>query len=196
VQIQSITPEIAENLGLKDSRGALVAEPEPNGPASKAGIQAGDIVTAVNGRTIADSRELARTLSAMRPGTTARLTVLRKGQERTMSVTLAELPELREAALTLGARDGASGNLPQLGLTVAPKAEGLVVTDVDPDGTAADRGLKAGDVILDAGGKKVATAADLRGAVQTAEKGGKKTLLMRVRSGTTTKYVTLPVGRG
>ena len=196
VQIQSITPEIAENLGLKEKRGALVAEPEHNGPASKAGIEAGDIVTAVNGKTIADSRELARTLSAMPPGTAAKLTVLRKGQERTVSVTLAELPELHEAALTPGAGDRSSGNIPQLGLTVTPKAEGLVVTEVDPDGAAAERGLKTGDVILDAGGKKIASAADLRGAVQAAEKGGKRTLLVRVRSGTTTRYVTLPVGRG
>jgi len=194
VQIQSITPEIADNLGLKESRGALVAEPEPNGPAGKAGIEAGDIVTAVHGKTIGDSRELARTISTMPPGATVRLTVLRKGQERAVNVTLTELPEPREAALTPGARE--SGNLPQLGLTVTRKPEGLVVTDVDPDGAAAERGFKAGDVILDAGGKKVASAADLRGAVQTAEKGGKRTILMRVRSGTTTKYVTLPVGRG
>ena len=70
------------------------------------------------------------------------------------------------------------------------------MTDVDADGTAAEHGLKTGDVILDAGGKKLATAADLRNAVQAAEKSGKRTVLMRVKSGTSARYVTLPVGRG
>ncbi len=197
VQIQSITPEIAENLGLAGTRGALVAEPEANGPASKAGIDAGDIITAVNGKQVADSRELARTISAMPPGTSAKLTVARKGQERTVTVTLGELPDQREAAVTSD-KQSKNTNIPQLGLAVAPKAgsEGVVVTDVDDDGTAAEYGMKAGDVILEAGGKKVANAADLRNAVQAAEKSGKRTVLMRVKTGTTARYVTLPISRG
>jgi serine protease Do len=197
VQIQSITPEIAENLGLAEARGALVAEPETNGPASKAGIDAGDIITAVNGKQVADSRELARTISAMPPGTSAKLTVARKGQEKTVSVTLGELPEQREAAVNPD-NQPKSTNIPPLGLGVAPKAgsEGVVVTDVDDDGTAAEHGMKVGDVILEAGGKKVANAADLRNAVQAAEKSGKRTVLMRVKTGTTARYVTLPIGRG
>ena len=100
VQIQSITPEIAENLGLGDARGALVAEPDPSGPAKRAGIDAGDIITAVNGKHIADSRELARTISAMPPGSSVKLTVVRKGQEKIVTVTLGELPDQREAALS------------------------------------------------------------------------------------------------
>ena len=198
VQIQSITPEIAENLGLGDAHGALVAEPDANGPAKGAGIDAGDIITAVNGKRIVDSRELARTISAMPPGTSVKLTVARKGKEKILAVTLGELPDQREAALSSDSGDPKSGNIPQLGLTVAPKAgsEGVVVTDVDADGTAAEHGLKTGDVILDVGGKKLATAADLRTAIQAAEKSGKRTVLMRVRSGTSARYVTLPIGRG
>jgi S1-C subfamily serine protease len=73
---------------------------------------------------------------------------------------------------------------------------GVVITSVDDDGAAAEYGLKIGDVILEAGGRKAVGAADLRNAVQAAEKGGKRTVLMRVRSGTTARYVTLPVGRG
>jgi serine protease Do len=196
VQIQSITPELAENLALAETRGALVSEPEANGPASKAGIEAGDIVTAVNGKPISDSRELARTISALPPGTQVKLSVARKGQDRAISVTLGELPDQRQTASSPG-REPTGANFPQLGFTVAPKAgQGLVVTDVDADGTAAERGMKTGDVILEAGGKKVANAAELRNAVQAAEKGGKRTVLMRVRSGSSTRYVTLPVGRG
>jgi serine protease Do len=198
VQIQSITPEIAENLGLAEARGALVAEPEANGPASKSGIEPGDIIVAVNGKEVADSRELARTISSMPPGTSARLTVVRKGQAKTVNITLGELPEQRDAAATADDREPKGTKFPQLGFTVAPKpgSEGVVVTAVDDDGAAAEYGLKTGDVILEAGGKKVASAADLRNAVQAAEKSGKKTVLMRVKSGTSARYVTLPVGRG
>ena len=86
----------------------------------------------------------------------------------------------------------------QLGLAVAPKAgaEALVVTSIDDEGVAAEYGLKIGDVILEAGGRNAGSAGDLRNAVQTAEKGGKRTVLMRMRSGTTARYVTLPVGHG
>jgi serine protease Do len=198
VQIQSITPEIAENLGLGDSRGAIVAEPDPSGPAKRAGIDAGDIITAVNGKHIADSRELARTIGALPPGSSVKLTVVRKGQEKAVAVTLGELPDPREAAVSSDSGEPKGANIPQLGFTVAPKvgSEGVVVTDVDADGTAAEYGLKTGDVVLDVGGRKLATAADLRDAVGAAEKSGKRTVLMRVRSGTSTRYVTLPTGRG
>jgi serine protease Do len=183
---------------LSDARGAIVAEPEPGGPAKRAGIDAGDIITAVNGKHIADSRELARSIGALPPGSSVKLTVVRKGQEKAVTITLGELPDPREAAVRSDSGEPKSANIPQLGFSVAPKAgsEGVVVTDVDADGTAAEHGLKTGDVILDTGGKKLATAADLRTAVQAAEKSGKRTVLMRVKSGTSARYVTLPVGRG
>jgi len=198
VQIQGITPDIAENLGLKEARGALVAEPQPNGPASKAGIEAGDVITAINGKDVNDSREIARTISSMAPGTTVKLTVVRKGQEKTVNVTLGELPGQREAAVTPDTREPRGGNIPQLGLAVAPRAggDGVVVTGVEPDGAAAEHGFNAGDVILEMAGRKVGSAADVRNAVQAAEKSGRRTVLMRVKSGDATKYVTLPVSRG
>jgi serine protease Do len=198
VQIQGITPDIAESLGLKEARGALVAEPQANGPAIKAGVEAGDVITAINGKGVSDSREVARTISGMAPGTAVKLMVLRKGQEKTLTVTLGELPAQREAALTPNGREPKGTNIPQLGLAVARKAgsEGVVVTAVDPDGAAAEQGFKTGDVILDVAGKKVGSAGDLRNAVQAAEKSGKRTVLLRVRSGDSTRFVTLPVSRG
>ncbi len=196
VQIQPVTAEIAENLGLSEARGALVAEPDQAGPASKAGIEPGDVITAVNGKEVADSRNLARTISSMPPGTSARLTVVRKGKAKTVNVTLGELPDPHQAAAP--AEDTKGAKISQLGLAVAATGgtEGVVVTSIDDDGADAEYGLKIGDVILEAGGRKAAGAADLRSAVQAAEKGGKRTVLMRVRSGTTARYVTLPVGRG
>ncbi len=197
VQIQPVTPEIAEHLGLAEARGALVSEPEANGPAGKAGIEPGDLITAVDGKDVADSRDLARTISAMPPGKSVRVGVVRKGQAKTVDIRLGELPQ-PESAVPEDGREPKDTKISPLGLSVMPKAgsEGLVVTGVDEDGAAAEYGLKTGDVILDAGGEKVASATDLRNAVEAAEKGGKRTVLMRVKTGTSSRYVTLPVGRG
>ena len=97
VQIQPVTPEIADSLGLKKPGGALVAEPQKDGPAVKAGIQAGDVIAAVNGKPVIDARDLARKIGGMPPGTTVKLGILRSGSEKTVSLTLGELPKPREA---------------------------------------------------------------------------------------------------
>jgi serine protease Do len=198
VQIQGVTPDIAENLGLKEARGALVAEPRANGPAIKAGIEAGDVITAINGKEISDSREFARTIGSMAPGTSVKFNVISKGEEKTFTITLGELPNQREAAATPGTREPKGTNIPQLGLAVAPRAgtDGVIVTDLDPDGPAADYGFETGDVILEVAGKKVASVGDIRNAIQAAEKSGRRTMLMRVKSGDATRYVTCPVARG
>src|SRR6201984_1253442 len=97
VQIQPVTAGIADSLGLKSAEGALVADPQPNGPAAKAGIMAGDVITAVNGNAVKDARDLAKQIGGMAPGGTAKLTVWRKGEEKTFSIALGELPNQREA---------------------------------------------------------------------------------------------------
>src|SRR6476661_916994 len=92
VQIQPVTPEIADSLGMKKPGGALVAEPQKDSPAMKAGIQAGDVITAVNDNPVADARDLARKIGGMAPGATVKLGVLRAGSEKMLSLTLGELP--------------------------------------------------------------------------------------------------------
>ncbi len=197
VQIQDVTPDIADNLGLKAARGALIAEPQTNGPAAKAGIETGDVIAAINDKEIVDSREAARTISAITPGTAVRLTVLRKGQEQSFNIVLGELPAVREATIAADTRESKGTSLPPLGLSVTAKpGGGVVVTNVDPDGPAAEQGFRTGDVILEAAGKKIATAADLRGALQSAQKSGKPTVLLRVKTGDSLRFVTLPVGHG
>jgi len=202
VQIQPVTSDIADSLGLKATQGALVAEPQSNGPAVKAGIQAGDVIIAVNGTPVRDARDLARQIGAMSPGTTVRLTVLQKGQEKTISVTLGELPNEREARATPESREQSGLALPRLGLTLAPASEvagsgseGVVVTQVEADGVAAEHGFKAGDVILEVAGRKVASPADVRASVGNAQREGKRTVLIRVKSGEGTKFVALRLGR-
>ncbi|HEY7296877.1 MAG TPA: Do family serine endopeptidase [Xanthobacteraceae bacterium] len=200
VQIQPVTAEIAESLGLKNAQGALVAEPQPDSPATKAGIEAGDVITAVDGTPVKDARDLARHIGSMSPGTTAKLTVLQQGQEKTLTLILGELP--REARATPESRGSGGTNVPRLGLTLAPASdvagsgnEGVVVTEVDPNGIAAEHGLKEGDVILEVAGKKVAAPADVRTALANARKDGKRTVLMRVKSGEGSKFVAMRLGR-
>jgi serine protease Do len=200
VQIQPVTAEIAETLGMKAGEGALVSEPQPESPAAKAGILAGDVITAVDGKAIKDAHELAKQIGAMAPGATVSLTVWRKGEEKSMWVALGELP--RERMARAASPDSASPDAPKLGLMLAPAgevagsgAEGVVVTQIDPNGLASEHGVKTGDVILDVGGKKVATPADVREAVSDAHKNGKRTVLMRLKSDATTKFVAIPIAR-
>jgi serine protease Do len=203
VQIQPVTAEIADNLGLKTPQGALVSEPQENGPAAKAGIMAGDVVTAVNGNPVKDARDLARQIGSMAPGSTAKLTVWRKGEEKTFSIALGELPNQREARAAMPDSSAPEGtDVTRLGLTVVPAgqvagsgSEGVVVTDVDPNGIASDQGVKTGDVILEVGGKKVANPSDVRSALRDAQKEGKRTVLMRVKSGDGTKFVAVPLSK-
>jgi serine protease Do len=203
VQIQPVTAELAENLGLKAPEGALVADPQANGPAAKAGIEAGDVITAVNGTHVKDAKDLARQIGTMAPGAAVKLTVWRKGAEKSFSLTLGELPNQREARATAPDSSGPNGtDVPKLGLSLAPAgqvagsgSEGVVVTNVDPNGVASEQGFQTGDVILEVGGKKVANPADVHSVLDAAQKDGKRTVLLRVKSGDATKFVALRLGK-
>jgi serine protease Do len=202
VQIQPVTAEIAESLGMKRSEGALVAEPQMGGPAAKAGILSGDVITEVNGRAVKDARELAKQIGAMAPGNTVKLIVLRKSEVKSISLTLAELPKEREARATSSDIGPDGSDVPKLGLMLAPAGkvaasgtEGVVVTNVDPNGLASEHGFKTGDVILDVGGKKVATPVDVRNAISRAKKDGKRTVLVRLKSDNAMRYVAIPIAQ-
>jgi serine protease Do len=203
VRIQTVTADIANGLGMKKAEGAIVDEPQAGSPAAKAGITAGDVITSVNGKEMTDSRELARTVSAMAPGSQVKLGVLRKGEEKTVSLRLGELPNERQASAgSEENRLGTDSTTPRLGLTLAPANEvdgagnqGVAVTAVDPDGPAAEHGVATGDVILDIGGKAVSKPADVRQALADLNKEGKHTVLMRMKSGDNTKFVAVPLGK-
>jgi serine protease Do len=197
VQIQPVTADLADNLGLKTPEGALVAEPQPGGPAVKAGIEAGDVITKVNNSPVKDARDLARQIGALAPGASVRLTVLRKGAERTINLTLGELPNEREARVEPSSRTQPGATVPQLGLTLAPgtNGDGVVVSNVDPDGAAAEQGFKNGDVIYEVAGKKVANPTEVQNAIRDARREGKRTVLMRVKSGDAMRYVALRLNR-
>jgi len=203
VQIQPVTAEIAESLGLKTAQGALVAEPQADGPAAKAGIVAGDVITAVNGTPVKDARDLARQIGAMAPNAAVKVTIMRKGEEKTIPLTLGELPkEQRQARATTEEDKSQGSSVPRLGLRLAPAAdvsgagaEGVIVTGVENGGIAAEQGLKTGDVILEVAGKRVANPDEVNKAVGAARMEGKKSVLMRVKSGEATKFVALRLDR-
>ena len=202
VQVQPVTADIAQSLGLKDAAGALVAEAQPDTPAAKAGIQPGDVITAVNGTAVKDSRSLAREISGMGPGSSAKLDILRKGELKSITVTLATMPNQPEKQANAGQQDnGSTPGAPRLGLSVAPASEvagagnkGVVITAVDPNGPAAQRGLQSGDVILDVAGKSVSNVSELRSALADAKSGGKHDVLMRIKTADNTHFVAVPIG--
>jgi serine protease Do len=138
VQIQPVTAEIAESLGLNKAAGAMIAEPQSGSPAAKAGIEPGDVITAVNGTQVKDARDLARTIGKMAPDTSVKLDIVRNGEPRSITVTLAQVPnEQRASAEEQDARP--TSGAPHLGLQVAPASEvsgageeGVVVTALEP----------------------------------------------------------------
>ena len=202
VEVQPVTSGIAESLGMKKAEGALVDQAEPDTPAAKAGVQAGDVITAVNGEAIKNSRTLAQEISMMSPGSSAKLDILRKGESKSIDVTLAKMPNQMPKEANAGESDeGSVRGIPHLGMSVAPAddvagagGKGVVVTSIDPDGTAAEHGLQSGDVILDVGGKSVGTASELRKALSDAKSNGKHDVLMRVKTSDNTHFVAMPIG--
>ncbi len=199
VQIQSLTAEIAESMGLKSAEGALIAEPQPNSPATKAGLKAGDVIASLDGTPVKDAAELARKIAAMQPGSTINLGIIRNGAEQTMTVALAEMRQ--DAPGASSDRAARMSDEPRIGLVVAAAGsfgagdQGVVVTAIDPKGNAAGQGFRVGDIILEVAGRAVKTPEDVRKAITDARSEQKKNVLMRVKSGELTKYMAVPLAR-
>jgi serine protease Do len=203
VQVQPVTAEIADSLGLKEARGAIVDNPQDGSPAAKAGIEAGDVITAVNGTAIKDSRDLARTIAKLAPGTPVTLDVVHKGEGKTVTLALGELPNERQAKGNGDADEGKTQpapGTPRLGLSLAPAGDvqgagqkGVVVTEVDPQGPAAQRGIQTGDVILNVGGKPVTNVGDVRSELAQAKSSGKNSVLLQVKNAEATRFVAVPL---
>ena len=152
VEIQPVTPEIANSLGLTDDKGALVSNAQADGPAKKAGVVAGDVITAVDGKDVASPKELARIIGGIAPGKSVDVTLWRGGKSEVVKVDLGELPGAEKQAALGDDSDKApeqTDQLADLGLTVTSSddGKGIVVTAVEPGSDAAERGIEAGDVI-------------------------------------------------
>jgi serine protease Do len=202
VKIQPVTQEIAESLGLKSTKGALIAQPQKGAPAEAAGLKAGDVITAVNGEKIETPRDLARRIAAMGPNKSVDLAYVRNGSEKAAKLTLGKLPDEKEARADDedSGSSGGGAQLSSLGIDVTPASEirgaggeGLFVTEIDPSGAAAQKGLRRGDVILEAGGQPVHSRGDLANAVDGARKEGRRSILLRIKSADGAKFIAVPV---
>jgi len=160
---------------------------------------AGDVITEIDGASIKDSRELARKVGMMAPGTKIKVTLVRKGEIKNLALTLGKMPNEQHAKADTN-DEMSGGDSPRLGLNLAPAKDvagsgdqGVAVVGVDPNGPAAERGIKTGDVILDVGGKAVANTAEVRKALSDARTAGKNTVLLRVKTAEATRFVALPI---
>lgn len=197
VQIAPVTKDIAEALGLDAEEGAIVTLPDTDTPAVKAGIQTGDVITAVNGQTVKGPRELARKVAEYRPGTTIDVKVWRNGEARDIKVELGNLSSLDEASNTGGNRNVPvnPSSLRGYGLTLTPsdQGDGVVITEVDPDSEAANRGVSAGDTIVAVNGSSVKSQREVEDAIKKASTSGRKAALFQLRSGDQNRFVALPI---
>ena len=185
ITVQRITPDLATSLGLSSTKGALVSGVDDGSPAAKAGLRQGDVITGYNGKSVADNNQLRNAVASTKPGTRVNLDVLRNGRTESMQATVGELEAQRLRKSTPAAERGDSG---KFGMTVENDDDGVVITDLDPAGIAAESGLRPGDVIQKVDGRNVRSAADLKSALD--RKDGKPTLLLVNRKGTTI-FVTL-----
>ncbi|HZD89370.1 MAG TPA: trypsin-like peptidase domain-containing protein, partial [Pseudolabrys sp.] len=200
VKVQPVTHSIAESLGMKTDKGAIVDQPMPDSPAAKAGIKAGDVITAVNGKTINNARDLARTIGMMAPQSTVKLTVIDNGNEKTVTVQLAKLAS--NSGKNNEHKSASNNAVPKLGLTLAPAndvagagKEGVAVVGINPNGPAAAQGFQQGDVILQVGNETVSKPSQVEQAIKKASDDGKHAVLMRVKNANGTRFIAVPLGK-
>ena len=208
VRIQDVTQDVADAMGLAAAKGALITD-VPEGPAKEAGLETGDVIMSFDGVDVEDTRGLVRQVGNSSVGATVRVTVLREGETQTIKVTLGRREEAN-GEIAAGEEDGddAAPDAPlttsMMGLSLTPLtdalreelgaeegAEGLAVTEVDEASEAFEKGLRAGDIITEAGQQKIATIAQLEERVTAAKDAGRKSLLLLVRRAGDPRFVAL-----
>ena len=206
VRIQDVSDDVAEAIGLEKTAGALVTD-VPDGPAKDAGMLSGDVILSYDGVDVEDTRGLVRTVGNADVGKTVRVIVFREGKTQTLKITLGRREDAESNEAPMDADTSEEGDVQEmemLGLKLAPltddlreqlelaaDANGLVVTDVDEAAEAFEKGLRAGDVITEAGQRKIATAGELQAQVDAAKEAGRKSLLLLVRRSGEPRFVAL-----
>jgi serine protease Do len=196
VQIQPVTEDIAESLGLEAAKGAIVADVTEASPALAAGIKQGDTILNFDGKDIGDSRDLSRRVAQVKPGAEVPVTVIRDGKSMEITVKIGTMPSDPKMASKDGGTEAENSvSLADLGIKVAPAQDGpgVTVTEVAPGSAAAERGLKAGDTILEVAGAEVNAPSDVRAALKDNEK---KRVLMLVKTDDGQRFLALPKSKG
>jgi len=206
VRIQDVTDDVAEALGLEASAGALVTD-VPDGPAKDAGVESGDVILSFDGTDVEDTRQLVRTVGNTRIGKAVRVVVFRDGATQTLMVTLGRREEAEATPVPASAPADEPVEKDVLGLTVTAMTDelreqlglnsgmsGLVVQEVDEATEAYEKGLRAGDVITEAGQQKVVSVDDLEDRIAEAKEAGRKSLLLLVRRQGEPRFVALSLG--
>jgi serine protease Do len=199
IGIQELTPELAGSLDLADASGALVSNVAPGGPAERAGIQRGDVIVEFAGRPISDSHQLPALVAEARVGSSARLTVLRSGARRQIDVTIASLPDEPERRLS-SSGDESRDETARWGLAVTDitpqlarghrlaRDHGVVVTNVEPAGPAAEAGIQPGDIVREVDRATIESSAELRDALRASRRDN---VLVLVQRGDSTSFQVL-----
>jgi serine protease Do len=200
--MQNVTPDIAESMGLT-GKGALVAELTPGGPAEKAGLKPGDLVTKVDGQPISDATDLTRAVGRVHAGDAIHLEVRRDGKTQDLVIRSGTRPSEDQLAQngqppSMSRGDEGPATTGALGMSVAPdpQGKGVRVAGIDASSDAASKGLRRGDLILQAGGRATHTAADVTAAVAEAKKAGRKQVLLFVARGEQHIFVPVEIGQG
>ncbi|MDI3335233.1 Do family serine endopeptidase [Defluviimonas aestuarii] len=205
VRIQDVTPDVAEAMGLADAKGALVTD-VPDGPAKDGGILSGDVITSFDGAEVADTRELVRRVGDADVGKAVRVIVLREGSSQTLLVTLGrrELAEGEPVPASVESTEPVEQDV--LGMTLGTltddirsqmnlpaDSEGLLISEIDETSEAFGKGLRAGDLITEAGQQKIASVADFEARIDEAKEAGRKSLLLLIRRDGDPRFVALSV---
>ena len=202
VHIQNVTDDIAASLGMDQAYGALVTKVMADGPAARDGLVVGDTIIAVNDLKVADSRDLARKIADLDPKTTARIKVLRQGNEKVVGVRLGLFPDNKKLAKLQKNEpvEPVTKKVVSLGMSLTSAAAaggdnqpGALVTEIEPDSQAAGKGVQPGDVILEVAGITVKLPGDVQRGVKKARSMGRKAVLFRIKSGERERYIALPL---
>jgi Do/DeqQ family serine protease len=204
VTIQPVDADLASSLNLPAARGAIITSVSPGGPAQRAGIERGDVVTAINNQPVIDHNSLRNQIAGMAPGSTANVTVVRNGREQNMQVALTELPDRQRPETEESSSGNGATTNDRFGLSLQPLTaemasrygleaddQGLVVTRVDPDSNAANAGIRQGDLIQEVNRQPVRTIAGFSTAVRAS---GARPALVLIKRRNNVVYLTLRSG--
>ena len=201
VQIQGVTEDMADSLGFDEPKGAIVSKVMSDGPAKGSDLKQGDVIVKVNGEAVDSARALPRLIADIKPGKAAQLAVIRDGKEKSVTVKLGSRPDAKKVAaapakaeksmmgMKLSSLD--AGTRQRLGLS--DDAKGVLITGVEPNSHAAEKGLTAGDLIHKVGDKQVTTPAEVEEGFTKAKDGSKKAVLMLVSRDKQQRFVAIPL---